>query len=175
LVPTLIVPLVVSIVLARRSGRHRLRERLVMGLNTLVTLAVAASAGFLIWELVVGRTAAPELLRDAALIWVANVLIFALWYWEIDGGGPRERYQGAYHSADFAFPQVALGRDEDRDWHPEFVDYLFVAFNTSTAFSPTDTLILSRRAKWLTMAQALIALVVVVVIAARAINTLPGG
>lgn len=101
-----------------------------------------------------------------------NILAFAVWYWEIDGGGPARRHPGRHSSTDFAFPQQ---QDDDglvEGWSPGFVDYLFLAFNTSIAFSPTDTLVLSRRAKLLMMAQALISLVVLAVLAARAINTL---
>ena len=111
-------------------------------------------------------------LRDAGLIWIVNILIFALWYWEIDGGGPGRRHREGYHSSDFVFPQLTLDQKDGPPWCPSFVDYLFLAFNTSTAFSPTDTLVLSRRIKLLVMTQSLISLMVLAIIAARAINTL---
>jgi uncharacterized membrane protein len=112
------------------------------------------------------------LLRDAALIWLVNTMTFALWYWELDGGGPSRRLHQGYASRDFVFPQKAGPAADDQRWCPRFIDYLFLAFNTSTAFSPTDTLVLSPRAKLLMMIQSLISLVVLAVIAARAINTL---
>jgi uncharacterized membrane protein len=116
---------------------------------------------------------ARVLLQGAALIWVANVLTFAVWYWEIDGGGPARRHRAAHEPTDFLFPQVAAADPElAKGWSPRFVDYVFLAFNTSTAFSPTDTLVLSRRAKALMMIQSLISLLVIAVLAARAINTL---
>ncbi|MDQ1409412.1 MAG: hypothetical protein QOJ41_1147, partial [Acidobacteriaceae bacterium] len=123
-----------------------------------------------------------RLLLSGAELWLANIIVFALWYWRLDGGGPHERARpkGMLNSA-FLFPQMLqqeAGRQsaEDRkartDWSPEFVDYLFLAFNTSTAFSPTDTAVLSRGAKLGMMAQSLISLMIIVLIAARAVNIL---
>ena len=101
-----------------------------------------------------------------------NVVPFAVWYWELDGGGPARRRGDRHACEDFLFPQIARGGDEARVWSPGFVDYLFLAFNTGTAFSPTDTAVLSRRAKVLTMAQSLIFLAVVAVLIGRAVDTL---
>jgi uncharacterized membrane protein len=154
---------------ARLRGRHRLARALALVLLVAMTALVALSAFYLVTTLPGGTTSAGSLLLDAALIWLANVFVFALWYWEVDAGGPTARHHHGYRSVDFIFPQATLGRGDD--WSPEFVDYLFLAFNTSTAFSPTDTLVLSHRAKLLMMAQSLVSLVVVVVLAARAINT----
>ena len=117
-------------------------------------------------------TAATHLLRDGALIWGINILVFAIWYWELDCGGPHARHIKRYTSTDFLFPQMAMPGADETDWSPRFMDYLFQAFNTSAAFSPTDVLILSRRAKGLMMAQSTISLVVVAVLVSRAINTL---
>lgn len=161
---------------ARRGGRHDLSHRLALVVNGVLTLAVAASAVLLVVRLTQGTTQALELLRDAALIWVANIVTFALWYWNMDGGGPAKRHPGKHASTDFAFPQQQQ-QDEDgvvEGWSPTFLDYLFLAFNTATAFSPTDTMVLSRPAKLLLMAQSTISLVVVAVLAARAINTIGG-
>lgn len=161
--------------LARRSDRHDLAHRLALAVNGLLTLAVVASAALLLMRLTEGKTQALALLRDAGLIWIANIVTFALWYWSIDGGGPAARHPGRHASTDFAFPQMQ--QDDDglvEGWSPTFLDYLFLAFNTSTAFSPTDTLVLSRPAKLLLMAQSTISLTVVVVLAARAINTIGG-
>ena len=90
----------------------------------------------------------------------------------IDGGGPARRRRNSHASTDFVFPQLAAPSVSSASWAPGLVNYLFLAFNTSTAFSPTDTLVLSCRAKLLMMAQSLIALVVIAVLAARAVNTL---
>ena len=173
------VPLAVILVLsvpmtiASLRGRHEWRRALAfIGLGT-VTVAVAASAIFLVRQLLEGPVQGSYLLTGAGAIWAANLLTFALWYWEIDGGGPSERRRDGHVSTDFLFPQLQIGDGTSSGgWWPGFLDYMFVAFNASTAFSPTDTLILSRRAKILMMVQSLIAVVTVVVIAARAINTL---
>jgi len=166
LVPILSLPAAA----ARVRGRHRLARGLILILLLAMTALVMLSAFFLVTTLTRGTTAAAALLLDAALIWVANIVLFALWYWEVDCGGPTARHRDGYHCVDFVFPQEAIGSAEG--WSPEFVDYLFLAFNTGTAFSPTDTMVLSHRAKLLMMAQSIVSLVVVAVLAARAINTL---
>jgi uncharacterized membrane protein len=112
------------------------------------------------------------LLRDAALLWIINVVTFAVWYWEIDGGGSAQRHREGHVSEDFLFPQMNLDDKTARAWSPGFLDYLFLSFNTSTAFSPTDTAFLSRRAKVLMMVQALLSLLILAVLVSRAINAL---
>ena len=138
-----------------------------------LTVGVATSAAFLVQSLLTNRTEASDLLLSGALLWASNVLVFSVWYWETDGGGPHIRAQSAYRSTDLAFPQKVVDAPEMAGWMPLYLDYLFLAFNTSTAFSPTDTMILSRRAKLLMMLQSVISLTTIAVIAARAINTLP--
>jgi hypothetical protein len=172
------VPLAVILILsipltiASLGGRLEWRRKLAfVGLVT-ITIAVAAAAVFLIRQLLAGQAGGSYLLTGAGAIWAANLLTFAIWYWEIDGGGPSERRRDGHVSTDFLFPQMQIGDGRATGWWPGFLDYMFVAFNASTAFSPTDTLILSQRAKVLMMVQALIAGVTVVVIAARAINVL---
>jgi hypothetical protein len=142
-------------------------------LTVLVTLAVAASILLLVTRLPTSHTGGRELLVYAALLWVINVVVFALWFWEIDGGGPHERHPDTYGFSDFVFPQFQ--QDPDRAatyWMPGFIDYLFLAFNTSTAFGPTDTLIMSQRAKVLMMAESGLSLLVIAILAARAISLL---
>jgi hypothetical protein len=179
----MLVLVVVGIVLLRLShfrGYSTLAHWIGRATLTLVSLGVAASAAFLAARLPATSTPGAEMLVDAALIWGANVLTFSLWYWEIDGGGPARRRLDYHVSSDFLFPQMTMHPDDEagggkgstRTWAPLFVDYLFLAFNTSTAFSPTDTLVLSRRAKLLMMTQSMISLVVIAVLAARAINSL---
>ncbi|MBA2278466.1 MAG: DUF1345 domain-containing protein, partial [Chloroflexia bacterium] len=126
----------------------------------------------LVARLPVTGMSARELLRDAALLWLGNVLTFALWYWELDGGGPTGRHHQRYQSTDFLFPQVVMGGERAARWQPGFIDYLFLAFTFSTALSPADTAVLSRRAKALVIVQALLSIVVLVVLAARAVNTI---
>lgn len=176
----LAVGLLVSVTLARRRRLARLTRTLALALVSLVTVALAASVVLIVAQLVygtlmiewLGRQPSPaELLRNAALIWLSNLLLFAVWYWELDGGGPAGRHSGSYRSVDLVFPQQQ--RDATGDgWVPDFFDYLFLAFNTSTAFSPTDTLMLSRRMKALLMCQSLISLAVLAVVVARAVNSL---
>lgn len=156
----------------QRFGMHLAGRKVAVAMTGVVTATVTTSAIFLVTRLPGGKESAPHLLREAALIWVLNVLVFALWYWEIDGGGPGKRRPGHHASADFVFPQMALDDDESRAWSPDFLDYLFLAFNTSTAFSPTDTLVLSRVAKVLMMYQAAVSLLIISVLIARGINTL---
>jgi uncharacterized membrane protein len=111
---------------------------------------------------------ATNLLRSAALLWSFNILVFALWYWEIDGGGPWKRHLSGHHAADFLFPQQVNGAS----WAPHFFDYLFLAFTGATALSPADTNPLSRTAKTLMMLEAIISLALVGILVARAVNIL---
>jgi len=108
------------------------------------------------------------LLYTGLLLYGCNILMFALWYWEIDGGGPERRQQPADQLSDFLFPQQMGGLDEN--WAPHFFDYLYVAFTGSTAFSPTDTMPLSHRAKFLMMVEAILALLLLSFVVSRAIN-----
>ncbi len=159
----------------RRHGMHHWTHAIALALNGVLTLAVASSAILLLVRLSTGETQSLALLRDASLIWGVNIVVFALWYWNLDAGGPAKRHPGKHASSDFAFPQQQQDDDgEVEGWSPGFTDYLFLAFNTSTAFSPTDTLVLARRMKVLMMLQSAISLLIVAVLAARAINTIGG-
>jgi hypothetical protein len=172
LVPILILVLLIPTILAHRRGRHRVDVVLGYAISVIVTLALIASLASLLR--LVGSRSAPELLKSAAILWVTNILVFALWYWRLDAGGPHERAARGEHTAGaFFFPQMMdSAPNPDPSWSPRFVDYLFVSFCTSTAFSPTDTPVLSRWAKLLTMVQALIALLCVAVLASKAIGSL---
>jgi hypothetical protein len=115
------------------------------------------------------------LVRAALLIWVTNVVAFALWYWEIDRGGPFARMPEHEHElerADLLFPQMTVDLPGWERWLPGFTDYLFVAFTAATAFSPTDTMPLTARAKTLMGIQSAISLLTIAVVAARAVNVL---
>jgi hypothetical protein len=174
LVPILVLALLFSSVLAHQTGHYRLKRALGLGTVGLLTLAIGGSAAVIVLRLfrIIGGNVTPaSLFRDATLLWLANIVVFAVWYWELDGGGPLHRGI-PYRPTDFAFPQTQMEGKEFDEWCPRFVDYLFLAFNTSTAFSPTDTLILSRSAKLLTMLQSLISVATLLVLAARAIRTL---
>jgi uncharacterized membrane protein len=170
----LVAVLLVPLMSAHLRGSHHLAQWFGLGVVGLVTVAVVASAFLLVSSSLSRGTSAPALLRDAALLWVINVATFAVWYWEIDGGGPARRRRTEHHSEDFLFPQMNVDDKAAHTWSPGFLDYLFLAFNTSTAFSPTDTAFLSRRAKVLMMLQALLSLLILAVLVSRAINALAG-
>jgi hypothetical protein len=139
---------------------------------------LGGSSAALLWAVfalvlgILGHQGTPALLlRSAALLWISNVLVFASWYWRLDAGGPLLRARRAAHrQGAFLFPQMT--RPQEENWRPGFIDYLFLAFNTSTAFSPTDTAVLSPWAKALMMLQSCISLASIAVLAARAVNLL---
>jgi hypothetical protein len=113
-----------------------------------------------------------QLLSSSIAVWVANVLVFSILYWQIDRGGPEARVNNAGTKPDWLLPQAGAPEDAPPDWRPTFVDYLFLGFSTATAFSPTDALPLTSRAKMLMMLESMISLVTIVVVASRAINIL---
>jgi len=157
--------------LAHRSGQHSINIILGHLLSATITLFMVCSIALLIRALIAHAEAPGPLLRAGAALWVTNILVFASWYWRLDAGGPHARSKRAAHAEGaFLFPQMTL-RDA-RPWSPQFIDYLFLAFTTSTAFSPTDTPILSRWAKALVMIQACISLLVIAVLVGRAVNIL---
>jgi hypothetical protein len=183
-----ILVLVIPIMVSHRRGYFKMARILTLAANGAITLAMIASLFFLVQGLPHHREPPDTLLRSAAALWLTNVLVFALWYWKLDAGGPqgRDSSRGRLDSS-FLFPQMlSLGGSrlpetheshKDHDWHgpmwsPNFMDYLFLAFNTSTAFSPTDTAVLSRWAKAGMMLQSLISLTIVALLAARAVNVL---
>jgi uncharacterized membrane protein len=171
--PGFMAVMIVPLLVAHAGGHYRLARGIGLALLGIMTASVVLRVFFLVSTLS-GRSApAPSVLIDAVLIWVSTVVTFAVWYWEIDGGGPAERRMDAHASEDFLFPQVEQQDGKQAiGWAPGFLDYLFLAFNTSAAFSPTDTPVLSRRAKVLTMVQAVLSLIVIVVLVGWAINVL---
>jgi uncharacterized membrane protein len=177
LLPILVVLLAAPLLVSHRMGRHELDAVLGFTLTAVLTAAMIASVAFLIGLLPAHKESPTELLRSAAFLWLSNVLVFALWYWRLDAGGPHARdARDTHDEGAFLFPQMLLRRTDEDDaperWSPHFMDYLFLAFNTSTAFSPTDTAVLTRWAKVLMMLQSLISLTVLAVLAARAVNIL---
>ncbi len=173
LLPVVVVALLIPLTMARRHGRELLTRRLGVALSSSAAVAVGSSVAILVVNLFRGTgLPATNLLRDAALLWMSNVAVYGIWYWELDGGGPLIRHRDGYTPTDLLFPQIQQGGDFARGWAPGFIDYLFVAFTASSAFSPTDTLPLTPRTKLLMMAQSLSSIVILAVLAARAINTL---
>ena len=175
---TVVAVLLIPTAWARLRGFDRLNTIMGHVLSSVVTADMIWSLGLLVAALPSHRIAPPDLLRASAALWISNILVFASWYWRLDAGGPHAREaRGAHTDGAFLFPQMTLNRQTRTDlheqgWSPGFVDYLFLAFNTSTAFSPTDCPVLTRWAKLLMMLQSLISLATVVLLAARAVNIL---
>jgi uncharacterized membrane protein len=158
----------------RATRAQAQRERQIV----LVLLALVAVANLVQLELLVhfllhgGKAGGRPLLLSSIVIWLTNLAVFALWYWQLDRGGPDARAREADTRTDFVFPEMTETDWAPQDWSPTFLDYLYVSFTNATAFSPTDTMPVSLRSKMLMMAQAIISLVTVLLVAARAINVL---
>ena len=169
----IIVFLLIPIVVSDRRGHYNATRILIFTANAIIAIAMIASLIHLVQGIPQHLETPKSLLRSASALWIANILVFALWYWKLDAGGAlrRERPRG-YLNSSFPFPQMLRREDQDLSWTPHFMDYLFLAFNTSTAFSPTDTAALSRWAKLGMMVQSLISLTIVALLAARAVNIL---
>jgi len=161
-----VIPLIIDLLTAWDLSQ-KARRLLVLVPLGLSTLALMLSVLLFVLTLPNNRHA-TSLLRVAALLWCFNILVFALWYWELDGGGPVQRHLSGHHAADFLFPQQANGQS----WKTQFFDYLFVAFTTATAFSPADTMPLTQTAKGLMMTEAVLSFTVIGLLAARAVNIL---
>lgn len=178
LLPTLIVILLAPTVLSHRMGRYSLNRTLGMIINGITTLALIGSVILLVRTLPAHRSSPLQLLRAGGLLWLTNVIVFALWYWRLDGGGPTVRHkEKKFGSTSFLFPQMQIPQEERAQfacarWRPRFVDYLFVAFTQSSTFGPTDSPLLARWAKVLAMIQILISLTIVVLLISRAIGVL---
>jgi uncharacterized membrane protein len=160
----------------RPHMRHsRLRRRFGLGLIAFVSVVNIVSLGLLVHFLLHHGTQAVSggaLIRSGVVLWVTNVLLFGLWYWQIDRGGPLARVMSPASPPDFLFPQMTAPRYAPAGWMPGLVDYLYVSLTNATAFSPTDTMPLSPIAKLLMGAQALVSLVTLGLIVARAVNIL---
>ncbi len=178
LVLVLVLALGLPAVMTHRAGHWRLGHALGYAMNGVVTLSLIVSLGLLVSRLPAKKESPKELLVAAGALWISNLLVFACWYWRLDAGGPHERaLQGSHTDGAFLFPQMMLEPELRREmgedkWKPGFIDYLFLAFNTSTAFSPTDVPVLSRWAKALMMIQSAISLATIALLAARAVNIL---
>lgn len=168
-----IIAIVISVAISHRVGHHTADRIIGYAASGILTLALIWSLGLLVAAIPKHDIDPKVLLRSAVALWVTNILVFALWYWRLDAGGPHEREKVPGHKEGaFLFPQMNLAETSDPGWSPNFVDYLFLAFNTSTALSPADTQALSRWAKILMMIQATISLTVLALLAARAVNIL---
>ena len=145
-------------------------------LIALINVANIAALVLLIHYLLIGGHQDPNqgrmLILSSVQIWLTNVLIFGLWYWELDRGGPTGRTAANQRHADFMFPQMSNPNLAPPQWRPNFIDYLYISVTNATAFSPTDTMPLSRIAKSLMTVQSVASLLTVALVAARAVNIL---
>ncbi|HEX8721659.1 MAG TPA: hypothetical protein VF736_13570 [Pyrinomonadaceae bacterium] len=168
--------LLVPAIITHVKDHHLLNRVFGFTITGVLTAGLVASVVLFIGKLPTEKAQAQGLLLSAASLWATNILVFALWYWRLDAGGPHGRDKRPGHpDGAFLFPQMTMdaGPGPGKDgglWSPNFFDYLFVAFNTSTAFSPTDVPVLERWAKALMMLQSLISLTVLALLAARAVN-----
>jgi uncharacterized membrane protein len=177
LMPTLIAILLVIMLITspKELGRRNSQIRaLSMVLIAVLSTANIYSGGHLIYTLIHGSNdlKAPELLITGGSIWITNVIVFALWYWEFDRGGPGARAQAIKPYPDFLFAQMEDTELTPPDWEPEFPDYLYLSFTNAAAFSPTDVLPMSRWAKMTMMLQSAVSLALVALVIARAVNIL---
>ncbi len=178
LLPTAIVVLLIPTVVSHRVGKLSLNHALGVLINGITTLALIGSAILLVRALPSHRESPLQLLRSGGLLWLTNVIVFALWYWRLDGGGPTRRHkENKFGSTSFLFPQMQIPHDERAQfacvrWRARFVDYLFVAFTQSSTFGPTDAPLLARWAKVLAMIQILISLTIVILLISRAVGVL---
>src|SRR5881396_3053742 len=178
LLPTLIVVLLVPTAVSHRVGKLSLNRTLGFIISGITTLALIGSVILLVRTLPAHRESPLQLLRSGGLLWLTNVIVFALWYWRLDGGGPTLRHkQNKFGSTSFLFPQMQVPYDERAQfectrWRPRFIDYLFVAFTQSSTFGPTDAPLLARWAKVLAMIQVFISLSIVILLISRAVGVL---
>ena len=163
-----VVPLFIDL-LTPWDLSHTVRRMCVVIPLGFSTIALVGGVALLLLTLSTD-THATNLLRSAALLWSFNILIFALWYWELDGGGPWKRHLSGHQAADFLFPQQANGKS----WAPHFLDYLFLAFTGATALSPADTNPLTKAAKALMMIEAMLSLTIIGILVGRSVNILGG-
>jgi len=161
--------------LTSASRWARQMERIVLFLFCLIVgIGTLAGLAYLLYEMVNQSNALSglELLTSSIAVWINSVLMFSLLYWQVDLGGPEARLRRPHTQPDWLFAQATLPDEQGTNWRPTFVDYLFLAYTTATAFSATDTLPLTARAKLLMMAESTISLATILVVVSRAINIL---
>ena len=160
----------------RIDRRSRAARRSTIVLIAIMTAGTMGGVVVLIVDILKGIHGinATDLLGRGAAIWFTNIIVFSLWYWELDRGGPAERAAGSGVAPSFAFPENATPELAPPDWRPKYPDYLYLAFTNATAFSPTDTLPVQTWAKMTMLVQSVVSLVTAILVIARAINVLPG-
>lgn len=170
----LLILIALYIVSPNRIEKHHLPSRLIgFTLTTVMTISNTASAFKLVSELISGGIGtATQLLASGGSIWLTNIAIFSLWFWDLDRGGPGARAEAKKEWPDFMFQQMSDPQYAPSNWHPKFFDYLYMSFTNASAFSPTDVLPLTRWAKLLMLLQSTTSLVIVGLVVARAVNIL---
>lgn len=159
------------------TPKERVLKSLARRINVILLIGVVTAANAYALSQVAERLLQTgvnngrELILTAINIYLTNIIIFGLWYWEMDGGGPVERHREPVYEADFYFPQGQTEL-EDIKWHATFADYLYLSSTNAMAFSPTDTMPLTRRAKMLMLLQSVVSLITIALVAARAVNIL---
>ena len=182
LLPVIIGTLALLRFTATWRGHQRLERQLAIILLGALTLAETMVTLLIMHDILdtstrltdVSPATAQLFLRDALLVWIMNILVFSLWYWELDGAGPTQRRVQGYRSRDLAFPESEPPSSPvaTASWQPHYVDYLFVAFTTSTTFGPGDASVISLRGKLLTMVQTLISMALLTVVIAWGLSVL---
>jgi uncharacterized membrane protein len=169
----LLVITLLAISPSRINIHHTPSRFLSLVLTSIMTISNTTSAFLLIGHLISGHTHDPNrLLLSGGTIWITNIVIFSLWFWDLDRGGPGARAEALNLHPDFMFPQMTDPSYAPDHWHPNFFDYLYTSFTNASAFSPTDVLPLTRWAKMLMLVQSLTSLLTVGLIVARAVNIL---
>jgi len=175
--PTIELAMLAFLVVMNPGAMHHphLHLRIVsLTLTAVMSLSNVVSAAKLINGLLDGLVSNDPftLIRVGGTIWLTNVVVMALWYWELDRGGASARARNVHDRTDFLFPQMSSPQFANPNWEPRFLDYFYFSFTNATAFSPTDVLPLTRWAKLLMILQSIVSLLTVALIIARAINTL---
>ena len=173
-VSVVLLVILVAVNPRRINRRSRAMRGLTLLLIAFMSVANIASGARLVIDLVNGEGIRDpaQLLLTGGAIWLTNVIVFSLWYWEFDRGGPVARAIAPRATPDFLFPQMASPELTPADWRPEYVDYLYVSFTNAMAFSPTDVMPMSRWAKLTMLLQSVVSLLIAVLVIARAVNIL---
>jgi uncharacterized membrane protein len=176
--PPAIEGVLIVVLIAANPGRLTRRSKVLrmsgLGLIAVASVSNAWSAAVLVVDIARNHDvgSAAQLLATGGAVYLINILTFSVWFWELDRGGPTERALGSHQYPDFLFPQMSSPGMASKDWEPKFLDYLYVAMTNATAFSPTDTLPLSRWAKIVMGLQSAVSLIVAALVVAKAVNAL---
>jgi hypothetical protein len=178
--PHWIEPILVVLLLIPISIQHQRRpdndpwvRYLSLVLIAVVTVTNCISVGLLIHHLLnTSVNQGRELIYSAVAIWVTNVIVFGLWFWELDRGGPGARAKASSRFPDLQFPQMENPNLAPNDWRPAFLDYLYTSFANGTSFAPADAMPMTHRAKALFTAESVVSLMTIAIVGARAVNIL---